>query len=58
MIILYPKWLSVLPFLLLKGLKECEEKRKQDAECRQEIEEAISWYNRVLGFRIERGRGT
>ncbi|GKC30793.1 hypothetical protein Tco_1038087 [Tanacetum coccineum] len=39
-------------------LKECEEKHKQDAECREEIEEAILWYNRVLGFRIERGRGT
>ncbi|PWA75004.1 Kinetochore-Ndc80 complex, subunit Spc25 [Artemisia annua] len=38
-------------------LKECEEKHKQDAECREEIEEAILWYNRVLGFRIERGRG-
>ncbi|XP_071694403.1 kinetochore protein SPC25 homolog [Rutidosis leptorrhynchoides] len=40
-----------------EALKECEEKHKQDAECREEIEEAISWYNRVLGFRIERGRG-
>ncbi|KAI3673530.1 hypothetical protein L6452_39653 [Arctium lappa] len=38
-------------------LEECEEKHKQDAEVREEIGEAISWYNRVLGFRIERGRG-
>nr|XP_043606989.1 kinetochore protein SPC25 homolog isoform X2 [Erigeron canadensis] len=40
-----------------KVLKECEEKHMQDAECIKEIEEAFSWYNRVLGFRIERGRG-
>lgn len=40
-----------------EALKEDEEKHKQDAECREEIEEAISWYNRVLGFRFETGRG-
>ncbi|MFS7940012.1 putative chromosome segregation protein Spc25 [Helianthus anomalus] len=40
-----------------EALKECEEKHNQDAERREEIEEAISWYNKVLGFRIERGRG-
>ncbi|XP_076903263.1 kinetochore protein SPC25 homolog isoform X2 [Bidens hawaiensis] len=40
-----------------EALKECEEKHEQDAERREEIEEAISWYNKVLGFRIERGRG-
>ncbi|XP_024976090.1 kinetochore protein spc25 isoform X2 [Cynara cardunculus var. scolymus] len=38
-------------------LEECEKKHNQDAELREEIGEAISWYNRVLGFRIERGRG-
>ncbi|KAK1407225.1 hypothetical protein QVD17_38839 [Tagetes erecta] len=40
-----------------EALKECEEKYKQDAERREEIVEAISWYNKALGFRIERGRG-
>ncbi|XP_076916473.1 kinetochore protein SPC25 homolog [Bidens hawaiensis] len=40
-----------------EALKECEEKHEQDAGRREEIEEAISWYNKVLGFRIERGRG-
>nr|KAJ0203553.1 hypothetical protein LSAT_V11C500234380 [Lactuca sativa] len=40
-----------------EALKENEEKHSQDAERREEIEEAISWYNRVLGFRIETGHG-
>ncbi|KAK9080513.1 hypothetical protein SSX86_000271 [Deinandra increscens subsp. villosa] len=40
-----------------EALKECEEKYNQDAERREEIEEAISWYNKALGFRIETGRG-
>ncbi|KAL8215919.1 hypothetical protein R6Q57_022756 [Mikania cordata] len=40
-----------------EALKECEEKHQQDTERREEIEEAISWYNKVLGFRIETGRG-
>lgn len=39
------------------ALKELEEKHHQNAEHRKEIEEAISWYNRVLGFRIECGYG-
>ncbi|KAL1812445.1 hypothetical protein ACET3Z_022510 [Daucus carota] len=39
-----------------KVLSACEEKCK-DSECKEEIEEAISWYNRVLGFRIECGHG-
>ncbi|KAM7483175.1 hypothetical protein LguiB_007758 [Lonicera macranthoides] len=34
-----------------------EEKSYKDTGCREEIEEAISWYSRVLGFRIERGHG-
>ncbi|KAK1359684.1 Kinetochore protein SPC25 [Heracleum sosnowskyi] len=40
-----------------KVLSACEEKGKKDSECREEVEEAISWYNRVLGFRIECGHG-
>lgn len=44
-------------FFLTKALKELEEKHHQNAEHRKEIEEAISWYNRVLGFRIECGYG-
>ncbi|KAL1834622.1 hypothetical protein ACET3Z_004273 [Daucus carota] len=39
-----------------KVLSACEEKCKKDSKCR-EVEEAISWYNRVLGFRIECGLG-
>ncbi|KAM7475505.1 hypothetical protein LguiB_022748 [Lonicera macranthoides] len=38
-------------------LSACEEKRDKDAEGRGEVEEAISWYNKVLGFRIECGHG-
>ncbi|XP_060204591.1 kinetochore protein SPC25 homolog isoform X2 [Lycium barbarum] len=38
-------------------LKACEEKHNQTAEQREEIEEAIAWYNKVLGLRIECGRG-
>nr|GMD36304.1 kinetochore protein SPC25 homolog [Ipomoea batatas] len=39
------------------ALKACEEKRNQNSEHRDEIEEAILWYNRVLGFRVECGSG-
>lgn len=46
-----------LPTILLKALSACEEKHDKDSECRGEVEEAISWYNRVLGFRIECGHG-
>lgn len=38
-------------------LTELEEKYHQNAEHRKEIEEAMSWYNRVLGFRVECGHG-
>ncbi|XP_074345375.1 kinetochore protein SPC25 homolog isoform X2 [Apium graveolens] len=40
-----------------KVLSACEEKCKKDSKCREEVEEAITWYNRVLGFRIECGHG-
>uniref|UniRef100_A0A166J5H7 Kinetochore protein SPC25 n=1 Tax=Daucus carota subsp. sativus TaxID=79200 RepID=A0A166J5H7_DAUCS len=40
-----------------KVLSACEEKCKKDSKCREEVEEAISWYNRVLGFRIQCGLG-
>lgn len=40
-----------------KELKACEEKHNQTAEQREEIEEAIVWYNKVLGLRIECGHG-
>ncbi|KAK4350554.1 hypothetical protein RND71_029867 [Anisodus tanguticus] len=39
------------------GLKACEEKHNQTAEQKEEIEEAIAWYNKVLGLRIECGHG-
>ncbi|PHT88039.1 hypothetical protein T459_10145 [Capsicum annuum] len=38
-------------------LKACEEKHNQTAEKREEIEEAITWYNKVFGLRIECGHG-
>ncbi|VFQ95629.1 unnamed protein product [Cuscuta campestris] len=38
-------------------LKECEEKRNQNSEHRDGVEEAILWYNKNLGFRIECGNG-
>ncbi|XP_027770969.1 kinetochore protein SPC25 homolog isoform X1 [Solanum pennellii] len=38
-------------------LKACEEKHNQTAEQREDIEEAIVWYNKVLGLRIECGHG-
>ncbi|XAR67995.1 hypothetical protein NMG60_11002965 [Bertholletia excelsa] len=40
-----------------EALSTCEEKWKKDNEDAGEIEVAISWYNRVLGFRIECGHG-
>ncbi|KAK9277996.1 hypothetical protein L1049_027553 [Liquidambar formosana] len=39
------------------ALATLEEKVNKDSERRGEIQEAISWYNRVLGFRIECGHG-
>ncbi|KAL6973185.1 hypothetical protein U1Q18_027365 [Sarracenia purpurea var. burkii] len=41
----------------LAALSACEEKCNKNNEDRGEIEEAISWYNRILGFRIECGHG-
>ncbi|GFP90743.1 kinetochore protein spc25 [Phtheirospermum japonicum] len=34
-----------------------KEKCAQNREHKEQIEEAISWYNRILGFRIEPGHG-
>ncbi|KAM7273521.1 hypothetical protein ACFE04_028185 [Oxalis oulophora] len=39
------------------ALETAEEKRKDNTERKRELEEAISWYNKVLGFRIEGGHG-
>ncbi|KAK4844167.1 hypothetical protein QYF36_017248 [Acer negundo] len=38
-------------------LATCEEKKKQDIGCKGEIQEAILWYNRVLGLHVEGGYG-
>lgn len=35
----------------------CKEKSDQNRESKEQIEEAVSWYNSVLGFRIECGNG-
>lgn len=40
-----------------EALSTCEDKFNKNDEDRGGIEEAISWYNRVLGFRIECGHG-
>ncbi|KAL3512785.1 hypothetical protein ACH5RR_025502 [Cinchona calisaya] len=39
------------------ALAALEEMHNRNSERRDEIEEAISWYNRVLGFQIECGHG-
>ncbi|KAF5184887.1 Kinetochore protein spc25-like protein [Thalictrum thalictroides] len=41
----------------LLGLATLEEKANQGIKEKEEIQEVISWYNRVLGLRIEAGRG-
>ncbi|KGN63556.1 kinetochore protein SPC25 homolog [Cucumis sativus] len=38
-------------------LSSSERKETQESECRNEIQEAISWYKRVLDFHIEGGYG-
>ncbi|XP_073295300.1 kinetochore protein SPC25 homolog [Primulina huaijiensis] len=40
-----------------EALTAYKEKLNQNSEHRDQIEDAISWYNKVLGFRIECGRG-
>jgi len=40
-----------------KALSPYEHKEPQESDCRNEIQEAISWYNRVLDFHIEGGHG-
>lgn len=42
-------------FSNIKTLAESEEEFNQDSK--DEIQEAISWYNRILGFHIEGGHG-
>ncbi|KAK4568715.1 hypothetical protein RGQ29_004212 [Quercus rubra] len=39
------------------ALAASEEKSNKDVECKSETQEAILWYNRVLGFHVEAGRG-
>ncbi|CAK9330233.1 unnamed protein product [Citrullus colocynthis] len=39
------------------ALSSSERKEPQESECRNEIQEAISWYKRVLDFHIEGGHG-
>uniref|UniRef100_A0A0R0K9W8 Kinetochore protein SPC25 n=1 Tax=Glycine max TaxID=3847 RepID=A0A0R0K9W8_SOYBN len=38
-------------------LEVSEQKSNESSEHRDEVQEAISWYNRILGFQIEGGRG-
>ncbi|KAL5979339.1 hypothetical protein ACLOJK_019237 [Asimina triloba] len=39
------------------ALKELETKWNHEIDHLEHLEEAISWYNRILGFRIETGKG-
>ncbi|GMH23415.1 hypothetical protein Nepgr_025258 [Nepenthes gracilis] len=41
----------------LEELVASEEKIKQEIGCRDEIQVALAWYNKVLGFQIEGGHG-
>lgn len=40
-----------------KVLMDAKEKNKLASKHREEMQEAFSWYNRVLGFRIDGGHG-
>ncbi|KAG5032016.1 hypothetical protein JHK85_015998 [Glycine max] len=35
-----------------------EQESNESSEHRDEVQEAISWYNRILGFHVEGGRGS
>ncbi|KAG6633157.1 kinetochore protein SPC25 homolog isoform X2 [Carya illinoinensis] len=39
------------------ALAVSEERSNEEVECKGETQEAISWYNRVLGFHVEAGHG-
>ena len=49
-------YFSLFPMLSIV-LSSSERKETQESECRNEIQEAISWYKRVLDFHIEGGYG-
>ncbi|XP_021736312.1 probable kinetochore protein SPC25 [Chenopodium quinoa] len=40
-----------------KAIAESEENSREASRNREEIQEAFTWYNRVLGFRIDGGHG-
>ncbi|EPS61125.1 hypothetical protein M569_13675, partial [Genlisea aurea] len=40
-----------------EALTACKQKLNQSGHNRKHIEEALSWYNKFLGFRIENGHG-
>ncbi|KAL3628875.1 hypothetical protein CASFOL_027921 [Castilleja foliolosa] len=48
---------SAIMFQQFEALTAHKEKCTQNREHMEQIEEAISWYNRILGFRIEPGCG-
>lgn len=51
------KLITSLFSMLSTALSSSEHKETQESDCRSEIQEAISWYNRVLDFHIEGGHG-
>jgi len=38
-------------------LAASEQKSNESNELKDEVQEAISWYNRILGFHVEAGHG-
>ncbi|KAH9607319.1 hypothetical protein KSS87_015467 [Heliosperma pusillum] len=48
---------AILLFAYVKALEESEEMNREAVRHREEIQEACTWYNRVLGFRIDGGHG-
>lgn len=58
-IVNYSKHLYFSPILFFhkKVLAVSEQESNESSEHRDEVQEAISWYNRILGFQIEGGRG-
>ncbi|CAI8609101.1 unnamed protein product [Vicia faba] len=56
-IISYPLTFHLFSFHLYEALEAFEGKLNESIEHTNETREAISWYNRVLGFHVKGGRG-
>lgn len=56
-VIVYYFFSAHFHFVPSTALAASEEKSNEEVECKGETQEAISWYNRVLGFHVEGGPG-